>query len=143
MNKMNRGDGDGDKSYASMEQKLCVVCCETFDTGSILLDRRLQASMKRVTVTDYGLCPKDQAKFDEGYVALVEVDESKSKASPDGKLKMENAHRTGRVLHIRRKFLNHDYAGPMMFCDKEVVDNLLAMMPPDEDETVNDDKEVL
>lgn len=45
-----------EKSYVSMEQNVCAVCGKTFDTGSILLDRRMQDSMERHTVTDWGLC---------------------------------------------------------------------------------------
>lgn len=35
-----------DKSHVSLEQHLCLVCSVTYDTGSILLDKRLRASME-------------------------------------------------------------------------------------------------
>ena len=35
-----------EKSHVSLEQHACLVCGVSFDTGSILLDKRLRASMK-------------------------------------------------------------------------------------------------
>ena len=32
-----------DKSHVSLEQQLCLMCGTAFDTGNILLDRRLRA----------------------------------------------------------------------------------------------------
>ncbi len=43
-----------DKSHVSLEQQLCLVCGTAFDTGNILLDRRLRASMKHQTTTGWG-----------------------------------------------------------------------------------------
>ena len=34
-----------DKSHVSLEQHVCLVCGTAFDTGAILLDKRLRASM--------------------------------------------------------------------------------------------------
>jgi hypothetical protein len=44
-----------DKSHVSQEQQLCLVCGTTFATGSLLLDRRLRASLKHHTMTGWGL----------------------------------------------------------------------------------------
>jgi hypothetical protein len=56
-----------DKSHVSLEQQLCLVCGTAFDTGNILLDRRLRASMKHHTTTGWGLCPEHQRLFSEGF----------------------------------------------------------------------------
>lgn len=40
-----------EKSHVSLEQHACLVCGTTFDTGAILLDKRLRASMERHTAT--------------------------------------------------------------------------------------------
>jgi len=53
-----------DKSYVSLEQRLCLVCGTPFDTGNLLLDRRLRASMERHTVTSWGLCAEHQKLAD-------------------------------------------------------------------------------
>jgi len=46
-----------DKSHVSLEQRVCLVCGTTFDTGAILLDKRLRQHLDRHTVTGWGLCP--------------------------------------------------------------------------------------
>jgi hypothetical protein len=85
-----------DKSYVSLEQHLCMVCAIPFDTGSILLDRRLRSSMERHTTTGWGLCPEHQRLHSEGFVALVECDPQRSGArSSDGQMKPDQAYRTG------------------------------------------------
>ena len=49
-----------DKSHVSLEQHVCLVCGAGFDTGTILLDKRLRASMERHTAIGWGLCPEHQ-----------------------------------------------------------------------------------
>lgn len=86
------------KSYVSMEQKVCIATGKTYDTGTILMDRRLQDSMDRNTVTGYGFCPEVQEKLDEGYIVLVEADPEKSIGNtPD------TVWRTGRIAYIRKE----------------------------------------
>ena len=93
-----------DKSYVSLEQRLCLVCGAPFDTGSLLLNKRLRASMKRHTTTGWGLCAEHQKLADEGFVALVECDPQRSGASAaNGNLKPEQAYRTGQLAHLRRE----------------------------------------
>jgi len=95
-----------DKSHVSFKQHLCLVCAQPFDTGALLLDKRLRASLERYTTTGWGLCPEHKKLADEGYVALVECDPQRSGISPDGRnLKPEQAYRTGRVAHVRREVL--------------------------------------
>jgi hypothetical protein len=77
-----------EKSYVSMEQRQCIVCGVVYDTGSILMDKRLRASMEKNTVTGTGFCPEHQKLKDEGYIALIEADPATDK-------------RTGNIAHIR------------------------------------------
>lgn len=67
-----------DKSHVSMEERVCLVCGNPFDTGAILLDKRLRQSMAHRTVTGWGLCPEHEQMFKDGYVALVECDPERS-----------------------------------------------------------------
>lgn len=89
-----------DKSHVSLEQHVCLVCGKAFDTGTILLDKRLRASMEHHTKTGWGLCPEHQKLADDGFVALVECDPQRS-GSPGGRLKPEQAYRTGRLAHLK------------------------------------------
>ena len=86
-----------DKSHVSLEQHVCLVCGTAFDTGAILLDKRLRASMERHTTTGWGLCPEHQKLFDDGFVALVECDPQRSGSQAGGRMKPEQAYRTGRL----------------------------------------------
>jgi hypothetical protein len=119
------------KSHVSMEQHVCLVCGQTFDTGSILLDKRLRDSLEPKTVTGWDLCPEHKALYETGMVALVEVDEDKT--GPRGAtLRPEDAYRTGRVAHVKeeafRKLFNispRDERGKLralMFIDKQAMD---------------------
>lgn len=89
-----------EKSYVSMEQRVCLVCGERYDTNSLLFDRRLKDSFERYTVTGYGLCPEHQKMNDDGYLALIECSNTHSGDT----LSTQNADRTGRVAHIKREF---------------------------------------
>lgn len=124
------------KSHVSLEQHICPVCGQTFDTGSILLDKRLRQSMDRHTTTGFSLCPEHQKMFEDGYIALVCIDESKTKLGKNGLTTPENAHRTGDVAHLTRtafqKMFNADetvVARPMIYIDEEVMDMLKKILP--------------
>jgi len=125
-----------DKSYVSLEQRVCLVCGTSFDTGSLLLDKRLRASMKRHTTTGWGLCPEHQKLFDDGFVALVECDPERSGAAAGGRLKPEQAYRTGRVAHLRRTAFAEVFNTPItaeqacVFVEPGVLDHLQAMVVP-------------
>jgi hypothetical protein len=121
-----------DKSYVTMEQKLCPVCGTTFDSGALLLDKRLNNTFDRKTTTAFMLCEDCKAKSEE-YLALVVVDESKSVLSNDGTLKSESAYRTGEIIHIKRtaakKMFSIEHSKlPMVFIDQTVARNIKEMV---------------
>lgn len=126
-----------EKSHVSMEQHVCLVCGATFDTGAILLDRRLRASMERHTTTGWGLCAEHRRLFDAGYVALVECDPRRSGLPAGGdRLKPEDAYRTGRIAHVKRdafaKLFNVpvEVKRPCVFVEPGVIERLEAMVAP-------------
>lgn len=126
-----------DKSHVSLEQRVCLACGSPFDTGSILLDKRLRQSMARHTVTGWGLCPEHERMFEEGFIALVECDPRRSGGAPSsGSINPEQAYRTGRLAHLRRdvfaKVFNVPISAqqPCVFVEPEVIDHLQAMIEP-------------
>ena len=126
-----------DKSHVSLEQHLCLVCATAFDTGSLLLDRRLRASMGRHTTTGWGLCPEHERMHSDGFVALVECDPQRSGArSSDGQLKPEQAYRTGRLAYLRRTVFAEVFDvtialdQPVVFIEPGVIEKLQAMVAP-------------
>ncbi len=128
-----------DTSYVSMEQHLCAVCGVPYDTGNLLLDRRLRASMARHTTTGWGLCPEHQRLHSEGYVALVECDLRRRGDAAVGRMRPEQAYRTGRIAHLRREVFGQVFDVPvaadqaMVFVEPGVIERLQAMTVPSED----------
>lgn len=122
-----------EKSHVSIEQKICSVCGQVYDTKSLLLDTKLKERFDRNTITGWGLCPEHQKLFDDGYLAMVEIDPEKSTFNGNT-LKPEDAYRTGRVAHLKREFAEHLLGEstpskelPLSFIDKEVMDMLVEM----------------
>ena len=120
-----------------MEQKKCQVCGRDFDSGTILLDRRLKERFEPHTLTGWGLCPEHQKLYDDGYIALVAVDESKSEKLPNGNITQEGAYRTGEVVYLKHETFDRIFSGvpnekryPLMFCDSEVIAKLLKIQEP-------------
>lgn len=105
------------KSYVTLEQHVCTVCDKPFDTGVLLLDKRLQERFDRKTVTGYGLCEEHQKMKDDGFIALIECDPSKSKieTGPDGvdSALAEDVHRTGNILHTNAASWPHLFDTPV------------------------------
>jgi len=126
-----------DTSHVSLEQHVCLVCGVRFDTGSILLDKRLRARLQRHTVTGWGLCAEHQKLYDEGFVALVECDPRRSGLpAGHGRMQPEAAWRTGRLAHLQRdvfaKVFNVPIAAgkPCVFVEPGVIEQLQAMVEP-------------
>ena len=115
-----------DKSYVTLEQQVCVVCNQEFDTGALLLDKRLRERFDMHTVTGYGWCESCTEKREQGFIALVEVDPTKSTASGD-RMQLEDAYRTGTICHIKREIAINifdtvdDDSPPLMFVEPDVV----------------------
>jgi hypothetical protein len=127
-----------DKSHVSLEQHVCLVCGIAYDTGNILLDKRLRQSMKRHTVTGWGLCAEHERLFSEGYVALVECDPKRSNPSGADRVKPEQAYRTGKLAHVRRHVFTQVFNTPLaeeqpcVFVEPGVIERLQAMVESSE-----------
>lgn len=113
-----------DKSYVTMEQKACAMCGNPYDTGSILLDRRLNKRFDRHTITGVGgLCPECKKKYEEqDYIALVVVANTDVQGNT---LKQEDAVRTGEIIHIKKhvadKLFNVKITTPLVFINEEAA----------------------
>lgn len=102
-----------DKSHVSLEQHVCLVCGTRFDTGAILLDKRLRANMEHHTATGWGLCPEHQKLSDDGFVALVECDPQRSGSPGANRMKSEQAYRTGHPAHLKREVFSTVFNVPI------------------------------
>jgi len=128
------------KSHVSLESHLCVVCGKPYDTGAILLDRRLRQSLEPHTMTGWGLCPEHQALHDQGWVALVECDPDRSEGpDPEGRIDPVKAYRTGRIAHVKREHVAKVIKVPipadlpLVFVEPAVMDMMWSPTVPLED----------
>ena len=127
-----------DKSWVTLEQHRCIVCGKNYDTGSLLLDKRLRDTFEHHTLTGTGLCPEHEKLHKEGYVALVEIDPLKSHAGGRTILKPDEVWRNGVLMHMKRTVARDVFNAevpdtqPMMFIDAEVTAKLKSMMPEEE-----------
>jgi len=129
-----------EKSHVSMEQHVCLVCGVSFQTGNLLFDRRLRASMERHTLTGWGLCVEHRRMFDAGLVALVECDPQRSgAASAQRNLRPEQAYRTGQIVHLKREVFDRLFDvrlaadKPCVFVEPGLIEQLQAMVGPQVD----------
>ena len=113
------------KSHVSLEQHQCPVCLEIHETGAVLLHKKLKPKLDTYTVTGMSLCPDDQQKFDDGYIALIECN---GEHKPN--IKLEEANRTGTIIHIRREMFEDIFDTevssdiPFCFITEDVADFL-------------------
>ena len=126
------------KSYVTMEQKVCKVCTEKYDTGALLLDKRLKEVFDTNTTTGWGMCPTCETAKANGYIALVGIDPDKSDINTDtNTLKPKDAYRTGVIVHIRQEAWNDIMKVPIppegiCFVEPAVVASLKILMHPDD-----------
>lgn len=111
-------------SYVEMEQKICPICgtVHSFNTG-ILLHTQLKDI--KDTVTGYGLCEEHQELRDKGYIALIEVTNTKDPKT------LNEADRTGRLVHLHQdafaKIFDTPTESPFVFTDPEVMEKLITL----------------
>lgn len=118
-------------SYVAMEELLCPICGvkHSYKAG-ILLNKRLQTIKPEETLTGYGICEEDQQRIDDGYIALVIVDPSKSNLEEDATVQIENVYRTGGLIFMKRAFfsrmVNKEISEdtPMVFIDPETAETI-------------------
>jgi len=118
-----------EKSYVSLEKKICAICGNEFETNAILMDRRLKNSMEHYTVTGMGHCKDCQAKIDDNYIAFVEVNNILSHGDT---LKNENANRTGQIVWVKKHVVDEIFSTktttPMVFTEPDVIKYLTNLL---------------
>jgi hypothetical protein len=123
-------------SFVAMEKKACPVCGQTFDSGAVLINTRLR-DIKEPAITGWEFCPDHQKLKDDGFIALVEIDENKSRRpfTPD------SVWRTGRIAYVRNEVAAEIFNVPLSdkglaFVDANVIDKLAAIYERDVGEPV-------
>jgi hypothetical protein len=128
-----------EKSFVLLEQRVCLICGITFETGALLLDKRLRQSLQRNTTTGWGLCMEHKKLFDDGFVALVECDPERSSASVGDVMKPEDGYRTGQVAHVRRALFHELFAVsitadvPFVYVEPGIIATIEKIVKPASD----------
>lgn len=118
------------KSHVSLEAAICPVCGQQHQTGTVMIDKRLRDVFEQETVTGYAMCPEHQKLLDDGFVALVGIDPTRSSTEKTGAMTLQGAFRTGNLMHIRASVWHHIFANVpvpdkgLCFVDDEVIQGL-------------------
>ncbi len=119
-----------------MAEHICQICNKTHTHNTeILLHKQLRAIPKDKRLTGYSLCAEHAKLFEDGYVALVGCDESKSTFLKNGNMDPAGAYRSGDIMHIKRSIWNDIFDMPVdekqefVFCDEDAIHMLRERMP--------------
>lgn len=113
------------KSYVSMENRICPVCCVQHSHGcSVIFNKKLKDILDPVTTTGWGMCEEHAALEAQGFVALVGISNGSNEP-----VNLEDAKRTGRVAHFKRESWDMVFDSPapkepLVFTADEVIQSL-------------------
>jgi len=100
-----------------------------YNTDVVLLHKQLKSVLEHHTLTGNGLCPEHQQLFDDGYIALIECDVSKSEVH-GSKIDPSEAYRTGNIVHVKRDIADKLFSVsfpsniPIAFVEQGVIEKL-------------------
>lgn len=121
-----------EKSHVSMEQRKCKVCTKDYESGAVLLDIELRKRFEYHTLTGWVICPACKEQIDNGFIALVIIDISKSTVT-NGLIKPEDAWRTGEIMFMKKeasqKIFNPPPDDELTFIDQEASIKLKSLIP--------------
>lgn len=130
-----------EKSHVGMVYRLCPITGEEWETGEILLDKKMKKSLKRKNIVGYGFAPKVQEQLDKGFVVLLEIDPNKSKSPTKGNtLSITDVYKTGRLIYLKKQVAK-DILGikdhiEMSFIDKKVFEFLENLQKKNEGDSI-------
>lgn len=132
-------------SHVCIGHHSCVVCGIVFESGEVLLDKRLKPvfDSSKKNITRFGLCEECRKTADtngeDNYIALVECDGAKSLnnkgLTPGTTMSPADVYRTGRILWVLREALTRGMqrelpAQPAMYVEMGVIDMLQGERAP-------------
>jgi len=120
-----------EKSFVTLEKKVCVICGHEHETNALLLDTHLRKKFEKYTTTGYDHCEDCQKKLDDHFIAMVEV--SNSPSTDQSTMKKEDANRTGVIVWVKNyvaaEIFNVEIKTPMVFVEPKVVEFLKTLTP--------------
>lgn len=115
------------KDIVSLGMATCPVCMARHAVSVLIQTRDItHPKLGRETPTGWAMCPEHQKLKDEGYVAMVVVTNTEQPT-------LENAKRTGDLLHVRESGWPHIFNMPLppeglAFIDLEAFTQVKAMV---------------
>lgn len=114
------------REYVGVGVYVCPVCLKEHDEV-VLINSHLRPTLERKNFMGWDMCDEHEKLWKEGYIALIEC-------SNDQQPTLENAKRTGKIAHVRKKAWPHIFNtpapdGPIVFVQQGVVEQLQSMMP--------------
>lgn len=119
----------------ALVHELCVCCCKEVN-HLIMMNSKLTEhyanQVKEMNGKAVGFADEpceDCAKYiNDGYVAMVGIDPTKSDPNKDGTVRLTNVYRTGKMMWVKRealnRWLNWDRTEPFILVENEVIDEL-------------------
>ena len=134
-----------DKSYVTLEQRLCIVCGHPYDSGSLLLHQRLKPVFDRKTVTGWGICDEHKKMRDAGFVALVELSNAYVAGTT---ITPNNASRTGVFMHMKKEIFKEVFDTKIdeqmvVFIEPEVTEKIKKLYKQDTGEDLESKEEAV
>lgn len=118
-----------EKSFVTIVDKICIVTGKQFHANEIMINQRLHNSFEKYTLAGYGISPEVQEKLDDGYIALIGFDASKT--TPNLK-SYSDFYRTGEVAYLKSNVFEDIFTVELpkdkfTFVEKEVIDYLQTL----------------
>jgi len=115
-----------DKNYVTIERHQCLACGVEYDTGCLLLDKRVRKVFNKYTTTGNGLCPEHTK---EGFITLIAA--TRTGCGPIVRAG-DDVHRTGEIAMLRSErwseiFNTEIPPQGVAFVDPGVIDLLKAI----------------
>ena len=104
------------ESYVAIERGVCVVCGQSFESGTLILETPLTTDSQ---VIGWELCPADAKMHRLGFAAVVECEFEPVVQRSGTAIPPNEVHRTGAVMHLTRDSfvsLFHTGARPTLPC---------------------------
>lgn len=115
-------------SYVALNNNICPICGKKDE--SILMDMKLRDNaFDKKTVESNYICENCLGYIDNGMIALIGIDPSKSGNANNNLIKAEEAYRTGEFLFMKREaaenMINFSIGDHyILFCDQKVIEML-------------------
>lgn len=111
--------------FVALGHYRCPACCKVFESGEVLVAKRLTAKLPKRPVTGWRMCEEHRQQIDAGFTLLAECEEYNA-STP-----LESV-RTGRLAAVRGEAFDRVFnvsrpAGGLAMVERGVIDRLITL----------------